>query len=194
MGFPAVPATSYRICLYAAFLACTHKASSISQYISTIGLLHKEYGLPNPLTDNYFVSSLLRGIKRVKGNSCAEKLPITIHMLFCIWCTLNLCCSFHDSDWAACFTAFFGMFRKSNLLPYSASSFDSNKQLTKADFTFKSWGVLVYMKWSKTIQFRDRAVLIPFSFIPDSPLCPVQAIQHAFSFLPHAKDSSQALN
>ena len=47
------------------------------------------------------------------------------------------------------------------------------------------------MKWSKTIQFRDRAVLILFSFIPNSPLCPVQAIQHV---LPHAKDSSQAFN
>ena len=52
----------------------------------------------------------------------------------------------------------------------------------------------MHMKWSKTIQFRDRAVLILFSFIPSSPLCPVQAIQHVFSFLPHSKDSSQAFN
>ena len=116
-------------------------------------------------------------------------------MLFRIWRILNLRCSLHASVWAVCLTAFFGMFRKSNLLPYSASGFDSNTQLTKADFTFKSCrGVLVHMKWSKAIQFRDRAVLIPFSFIPDSPLCPVQAIQHAFSFLSHSKYSSQAFN
>ena len=117
MGFPAVPATSYKISLHAAFLARTHKASSIAQYISTIGLLHKEYGLCNPLANNYFVSSLLRGIKHVEGNSCAQKLPITIHMRFPIWCTLNLCCSFHASFWAIFLTAFLGMFRKSNLLP-----------------------------------------------------------------------------
>ena len=49
MCFPSVPATSFRIALYAAFIARTHKASSISQYLSTIGLLHKEYGVLNPL-------------------------------------------------------------------------------------------------------------------------------------------------
>ena len=86
------------------------------------------------------------------------------------------------------------MFRKSNLLPVSQSSFDPNRQLTEADFVFESWGVLVHMKWSKTIQFREKAVQIPFSYVPHSPLCPVQAIRHAFSFLPSDKDCSQAFN
>ena len=170
MGFPAVHATSFRVAVYAAFLARTPKASGISQYLSTVGLLHNEYGLPNPLIDNYCISSLLRGIKRVKGNSCAQKLPIMIDLLYRIWHQLNLRCSFQASFWAICLTAFFGMFRKSNLLPVSRSSFDPNKQLTKADFVFESWGVLVHMKGSKTIQFREKVVLIPFSYVPHS-LC-----------------------
>ena len=86
------------------------------------------------------------------------------------------------------------MFHKSNLLPVSQSSFDPNRQLTEADFVFESWGVLVHMKWSKTIQFRERVVQIPFSYVSYSPLCPVQAICHAFSFLPSDKNCSQAFN
>ena len=136
------------------------------------------------MIDNYFISSSwLRGIKRVKGNSCAQKLPIRIDLLYHIWHQLNLRCSFQASFWAICLTAFFVMFHKSNFLPISRSSFDPNKQLTKADFVFES-----------SIQFREKVVLIPFSYVPHSPLCPVQAIRHAFSFLPSDMDCSQAFN
>ena len=52
----------------------------------------------------------------------------------------------------------------------------------------------MHMKWSKTIQFREKVVQILFSYVPHSPLCPVQAIHHAFSFLPSDKDCSHAFN
>ena len=68
MGFNPVPADSNTISLYAAFLARSLKFSSINNYLSVIALLHKEFGLPNPLTDNWVFKSLLTGIKRVKGN------------------------------------------------------------------------------------------------------------------------------
>ena len=41
MGFPSVPATTFNICLYAAFLARSLKASSVRQYVGIIGTLHK---------------------------------------------------------------------------------------------------------------------------------------------------------
>ena len=40
----------------------------------------------------------------------------------------------------------------------------------------------MHMKWSKTIQFREKVVQISFSYVPHSPLCPVKAIRHAFPF------------
>ena len=61
------------------------------------------------------------------------------------------------------------------------SSFSPAQQFMKSDFLFHSWGVVIKVRWSKTIQFHDRVVSIPLSFIPDSPLCPVHAILHAFS-------------
>ena len=107
---------------------------------------------------------------------------------------INFKSSLHSSFWAICLTAFFGTFRKSNPLSTSANSFSPDQQLTKSDFTFCSWGVLVHVKWSKTIQFRDRIVQIPFSYIPDPPLCPVRAILHAFSFTQHSSKDCQAFS
>ena len=80
------------------------------QYISFIGLLHKESELTNPLIDNYFITLLLRGIKRVKGNSWTQKRPITINILVRIRKLLNYRSSFHSSFWAICLTAFLECF------------------------------------------------------------------------------------
>ena len=143
-------------------------------------------------SDNYFLKSLFRGIKRVKGDSQVQKLPITI--LSRIFKKINFNSSFESSFWAACLTAFYGMFCKSNLMSTTAAKSSSEKQLTKSDFSFFTWGVLVHVRWSKTIQFRDKVVQIPFSTIPYSPLCPVCAISRAFLFTRHCDDSAQAFS
>ena len=97
INVPAVPASSFSICLYATFLARSLKASSVRKYISITGLLHKEFGLANPLIDNQFTTSLLRGIKLVKGGSGHGSFLITIDILVRIRKLLNFRSSFHSS-------------------------------------------------------------------------------------------------
>ena len=53
MNIPSVPASTHGICLYAAYLARSLKFSSIKQYLGIIGLMHKEFGLNNPLSGNW---------------------------------------------------------------------------------------------------------------------------------------------
>ena len=90
------------------------KPTMVKQYVGTIGLLHKELALENPHTDNYFVKSLFRGIKRVKGDSQVQNLLITIDIVLRIFKMINSNSSFESSFWVACLTAFYGMFSKSN--------------------------------------------------------------------------------
>ena len=84
------------------------------------------------------------------------------------------------------------MFHKSHLQTNKAGSFDPDKQLTKANFSFFPGGVLVRVRWNKTIQFRERVVQIPLLHVPDSIFCPVPAISHAFSFTNTLPPTSQA--
>ena len=100
--------------------------------------------------------------------------------------------SFDASFWAICLVSFFGMLRKSNLLVKSARSFDAFQQLLRSDFTFYSWGGLVTIRWSKTIQFRERVVRLSLSFLPDSPLSPVTAVKRAMHFTRKTSPDSQA--
>ena len=84
------------------------------------------------------------------------------------------------------------MFRKSHLLIKGKSSFDASKQFIKTDFLFFTWGVIVKVRWSKTIQFREREILIPLPRVTGSALCPMTAIVQAFSFTKHALSDCQA--
>ena len=184
--------TTLMICQYAAFLARSLKVTSIKNYLGVISLLHKEFGLTNPLTDNWPLKALLLDIKWVKG---AQKLPLTPNILSGIYRKLNMSHSFDASFWAICLVAFFVMFRKSHLLPTSNNAFDPNKQFSFQDITFFTWGALLHVRWSKTIQFRGRVVQMSLPSIPGSPLCTCSALSRAFSYTSHkAEPSSHAFS
>ena len=76
MGYTPVPVHPAHLLQYAAFLARSLKPSSIGSYLNIIGLLHKEFGLPNPLLNNWPLKSLLTGIKRAIGTPPNQKLPL----------------------------------------------------------------------------------------------------------------------
>ena len=130
MGYRPVPIDMDHLLQYAAFLARSLKVSSIRGYLNIIGLLHKEFGLPNPLLNNWPLKSLLTGINRSKGLTPNQKLPITPAMLMQLHSKLDLTSSVDASFWAVCLVAFYGMFRKAHLLPTAAYQFNSSKQLT----------------------------------------------------------------
>ena len=180
---------------YAAFLARSLKAASVRSYLNIVGILHKEFGLPNPLLHNWPLKTLLTGINRVKGLSLDQKQPITPDILMRLHTQLDFTSSFDASFWAVCLVAFYGMFRKSHLLPIAANQFNPSKQLTKADFKIFHWGLLITIRWSKTIRFRERVVEFPLPNIPGSKLCPTAAVTHAFRLTASVSHrDSQAFN
>ena len=85
--------------------------------------------------------------------------------------------------WAACVIAFFSVFRKSNLLISSTSSFDPHKHLRMCDIHVWTWGLLLVLRWSKTIQYRNRTLLVPVPKIEHSKLFPHAATLNAFKVL-----------
>lgn len=181
MGYNPIPATPLNICRYAAFLARRLSSNSIPKYLNIIRLLSLECGLPNPLQDNWQLKSLLSGIKRVKGTTLVRKLPITPIILLQIKPALNLSTLPDAAFWAASLLLFFGLLRKSNVLAPSLGGFDADKHLRRGDFDPHPWGIEVTVRWSKTIQFKERSLSIPLPVLHNHPLCPVSALLTYFS-------------
>ena len=142
-------------------------------YLNVIGLPHKEFGLPNPLLKKWPLNSLLTGISRSKGLTPNQKQPITPAMLLQLHALLDLTSSRDASFWAICLVAFYGMFRKSHLLPTAANQFNPSKQLIKA--TSKSFRrVCLFLSGG--------AKLFNFPSIAGSALCLTTAITNVFQF------------
>ena len=73
--------------------------------------------------------------------------------------------------------AFYSFLRLSNIVPHAINSFDPSRHLAKGDiFLGKSSGK-VLIKWSKTIQNRDRIKTIDLPFLGHSHLCPILALK-----------------
>ena len=67
--------------------------------------------------------------------------------------------------WASCLVRFIALLKKSNVLA-SSMQFDTDKHLRRQDIVFHNWGMMLQIRWSKTIQFKDRVLSKPI------PRCP----------------------
>ncbi len=181
-GLPPTPATSSTICRYAVYLARRLSYVSVPKYLNILRILHLEAGLENPLQNNWFLDTVLKGMRRDKGSTVHRKLPITPQLLLRFHSRLNLNDQKDVLFWAACLVAFFGLFRKSSLIPSSPRQFDPAKQLTRGDVQKAPQGLAVRVKWTKTLQFRERLFYVPLPLIPNHPLCPASAVLTLLAF------------
>jgi hypothetical protein len=98
---------------------------------------------------------------------------MTPQILLKIYSTLNLFDPLDLHFWSAAISLFFSFSRKGNLLPPSQEAFCHDKHVCRCDLSFDQDYVVVRMRYSKTNQFKDKAVYIPMCHIPDSVLSPV---------------------
>ena len=110
----------------------------------------------------FSIKLILRGLRRIPGDAPVQKLPITPDIL------LRLHPQFtarSDSGlWAAMLIGFYTFFRKSNLVPKSEKDFDPAKNLCRHDIFVRPLGLVICVRWSKTIQFRE--LQFPFCSSP----------------------------
>ena len=160
--------------MYSACLARRLRPASVRQYLNIVRVMHLEAGLSNPLKDSWFISSTLKGIDRAKGTAANRKSPVTPDILLRIKKDLKM----SDRDdivfWAACLM-FFGLFRKANL--FAKQKFDADKHFTRDSFVLNancSLTLTVCVRWSKTIQCREREIGVTLPALHPHPCAPCQ--------------------
>lgn len=174
-GLQPIPATQETLVTYCSYLARTLSASSIPAYMNVVRLLHIEAGFPNPLEKNWEVTSIQKGISRLKGKPPHQKSPITVSILLSLFSTLDES-SADSAFWCACLVAFYGFLRKSTLLPTN-DKLKLGRFIARDDIVNLTLGSFsIRIKQSKTIQLGQRILLLPYVTSPDHRLCPVRAL------------------
>ena len=74
------------------------------------------------------------------------------------------------------------------MVPHSFTSFDLTRHLARGDIIFSHDMAIVLVKWSKTIQSRDKIARIQIPVLPGSKLCPVAALKCMLAMVPGSRD------
>ena len=173
-----VPISQKELLAYVAFLARSLKPTSIQNYLNAVRIIHLDSGFPNPLENNFALSNLKKGISRELGSPPVQKLPITCHIMHLILKNLVMFVPKDIAFWAACTTAFFGFLRKKTLLPVSSTKPDTDCLLRNDLVMQDANSYTLYIRRTKTIQFGERILVLPFVAEPSNALCPVSAMKN----------------
>ena len=166
------------MCLFAQFLSFNLKApSSIANYLSSLHTLHLLTGVQPPDMKHFEVNITMRGLRRRMQHTVRQAAPITPLLLAQIHSLLNFRKKIDVVFWATLLLGFFMMVRASNLVPRARNKWSPVRQLKRSSLSFNKKGMMVKVKWSKTIQFQQRVLDIPVFKILKSILCPIAAIK-----------------
>jgi len=178
-GLPAIPTDSKTLTRFAQFLSRSLKSpNSVQLYVHGARTLQRFHGFEPPPAGGFELKLVINSIRRSSSHVPQQKLPITPAILLRIREELDLTRPLHATLWAAFCVAFFSLLRKSNLVPKSQSSFDPAKHLTRRAIQVSGDCVVLRVTWSKTIQFRQKVLLLPLPELTGHPLCPKHAYLH----------------
>jgi hypothetical protein len=165
-----------QLTMYLEYLAQHLKSpQSVKNYLSAVGLIHRQLGLQCTAMLSFPVITMLRAIQHTLRNPILPKLPVSVNMLlqmvqFCqhlgTWGRIMKC---------ALLFSFFGFLRQSNVAPRSHQLFDTTRDTLRSDINVSSQGVTIRLKWTKTHQSSHTPVIIKLPCIQGSPLCPTNA-------------------
>ena len=84
---------------------------------------------------------------------------------------------------------FFAFLRLSNLVPHAVAEFDLSRHLTGDDIYFTDRYVKIMIKWSKTMQTRDRVQCVTIPKLRNKVICPYRALRQLFKLYSLSYDS-----
>ncbi|XP_078667500.1 uncharacterized protein LOC144909308 [Branchiostoma floridae x Branchiostoma belcheri] len=187
---PALPTDTLTLTRYAQFLSRSCRSpTTIKLYVHGARVLQQFHGLAPPPADAFDLKLVLSSISRHSSHVPQQKLPITPAILLRIRALLDIRRPLHATLWTAFCLAFFTLLRKSNLVPKSQADFSIDKHLSRQSIQLSPPGLIVRVTWSKTIQFRQKVLLLPVAALPGHPLCPKQAFLHMIQLIPAPADA-----
>ena len=158
-----VPCSPEQLTLYITWLSKTLKYSSILNYLSALNFFLKSEGAEQIEYDNFRVKSVLGGVKRSLGCMIRQAAPLLPSHLKEMFKSMSNSVG-HLAIKVALLLSFRGLLRKSQVTL-------SDSMLLRSDFKFYDWGLLINVRRSKTIQFKERELLIPIVYVDPPELC-----------------------
>ena len=173
---PPVPANGAQLRRFAQYLADSPTISAIetiNNYLWGLRTFHRMLNLPPPDTTEFLTGLTLRGLKLVLARPIRQAEPMTPEIMEKMFVFVNTQEEEQMVAWTALVVGFHLLLRKSNLVPDTQGTFDSTKQLARKNLCLAKNVVLVEIEWCKTLQFKEKILVLPLIKLKNNIICPV---------------------
>lgn len=176
--------TEWNLCRFAKYYSrLVTSPDTVSNVVYTLKSVNELMGY-GPVQTTKLLKWLLKGLKREMARATKQATPMNPAILKRIRSVVNMQDLSEVVAFALCLVGFFLFLRASNMVPPTRAEFDAEKQLTRQDFRMGQDAIVVDIKWSKTIQFKQKLLQVPLLPVADEDICPVFWVQKVFRLIP----------
>lgn len=137
---------------------------------------------PPQAGESFFLNQTLRGLRLRLAKPIRQAKPITPELLVKMHRFVNYTHQQQLVAWVAILLGFHMMLRKSNLVP--ETKFQPGKQLARKSITVGDQCLLIEIEWSKTIQYKQKKLVIPLIALADQRICPFYWVVFMINAIP----------
>ncbi len=162
------------ICLYIEQLAQNFSSrKSLGNYVSAIKLLHKFADKQCEAAESFEVGLMLRAASLTMRGIPNQRLPLNVDQLKIL---VNKCTAMGAAGQVikmAFILGFMAYLRASNLCPENSGDIDPTRCLLRGDVRIEQPGLIMNIKWSKTMQSASQPLCIAIPALNNKKLDPV---------------------
>lgn len=179
------PLTELQLCRFVAFLTFTLTSyNSVTNYLGGVRKLCTLARLPQPVCTGY-LDHVLRGVKRLLARPVEQADPMTPQLLQKIAALVDTTNLKQVVIFTAMVVGFFLFLRSANLTCATQfSSFDPEIHITRGDIRMGELVALIELRFTKTIQFKERSLLMPILQVLNPAICPLAWLKYMLSMVP----------
>ena len=181
------PIDNNQLCRYGQYLARTFKsADAVGNYQSGVRTCQALLGFEIPSTQEKQMQLFMQGIKRILVHEVRQAEPITPQTLLKLSAVVDYTDHIEMVAWVATLLGFTMFLRKSNLVPDTMDTFQQDHQFTRADvnMTGPLSAMMFNLRWTKTIQFKQKVLRLPVLPIDNKRICPVIWMHYMINTIP----------
>lgn len=179
------PASELQLCRYVAFLTFSLTSyGSVLNYLAGVKKLHAYARLPQPVCSGY-LDTVLKGVRRLLAQPVEQAEPMTPELLMKIAPLVDTDNLKQVVAFTAMVLGFFLFLRSANLTCKTQfTSFDPEQNLTRADIRLAAQIAVICVRFSKTIQYKQRTLWMPVIQVMNKSICPLAWLRFMLSKIP----------
>ena len=175
------PCDNRQLCRFGQYLSETFQSpDSVGNYLSGISTWLALLGLQVPDTSDKQMKMFAAGLKRVMSHSIKQAEPVTQQLLLRMSKVVKFIDQVEMVAWTALLLGFYLFLRKSNLIPDTMTTYNIDQQFLRGDINLLGLdrAMMIEIRWSKTIQYRQKVLRLPVLPANNKAICPVYWFHH----------------